>query len=197
VLRILVDGIDLTGKTTTAKAFAEIVGARYNSGPIHKGPAGKLADRIVASPAPQITKGATSTLAYILDRPALSLMSEILIQDRYWPSLLAYAQVAYPWPIPNISAALFARCPRFDVNILLAARCDALVERYKERDRKDRIETRLVRDPEFEERYERALREIMQGLGNFREFDTSNSMPEETAHEIAAWLRESNLLPSA
>jgi thymidylate kinase len=196
VLRILIDGIDLTGKTTTARALAKLLGGRYNSGPMHKGSLGRLADRVVAGRSPAIIKGVVSVFAYMRDRRAAKDNDAIVVQDRYWPSLLAFAQTAYPWPVPNISAALFARCPQFDADIFLTAPSGVLVERYKARDRKDRIEEGMFGDRSFAERYERALERIMRGRPNFRLFDTSHCEPQETAEKIAAWLRESNLLPS-
>jgi thymidylate kinase len=81
-----------------------------------------------------------------------------------------------------------------DANILLTAPFEVLVERYGARDRRDTIEARVVSDWGFAERYERALEGIMRGQPHFREFDTSKSEPQEVAREVAAWLRELNLL---
>jgi thymidylate kinase len=201
--RILVDGLDMTGKTTLTHAIVEVLAERGVAAMRHRG---MLAhhhplERWLKKTFPLVRQPESSlvTTAFLLGGYALDgLLAEldpprpagtVLVQDGYADRTVAFGMAGGPY----LAACLALRWPRvfaaFDVAVYLHAPAEVRAGRLAVRDDADANDIRTVADQAFAEVFSVML---MRGMGRRHKrllvFDTSRHTPQEMAATIAGIL---------
>ncbi|WP_043224331.1 hypothetical protein [Streptomyces sp. NRRL F-5193] len=197
-MRVLVDGLDLSGKTTLTAALADELEARGRTVLTRKGllaprhPARRLLRKLplVRQPDSTLVTTAYLTAGYVLDSllvraSAPDPAGAVLIQDGYVDRTVAFGMAGGPY----LAAVLALRWPRvfapFDVAVYLHAPADARRTRLGARENPDAVDIRGVEDAEFAATFTAML---TCGMGRRHKkllvFDTSAHSPEEMATAV-------------
>ncbi|MEU7022342.1 hypothetical protein ABZ990_17010 [Streptomyces sp. NPDC046203] len=198
-MRVLIDGLDLSGKTTLTAALAAELEARGRTVVEHRGflsdrhPARRLLKQLplVRQPDSTLVTTAYLTAGYLLDSllvrtRAAEPANTVLIQDGYVDRTVAFGMAGGP----HLAAVLALRWPRvfapFDVAVYLHAPADTRRARLGTRQTPDAVDIRGVQDPEFAATFTAML---TQGMGRRHRklliLDTSAHDPKEMATAIA------------
>ncbi|WP_406447136.1 hypothetical protein OG782_00220 [Streptomyces sp. NBC_00876] len=198
-MRVLVDGLDLSGKTTLVTALATELEARGRQVAQHRGllaarhPARRLLKKLplVRQPDSALVTGAYLLAGYVLDGVLVRAAApeppgSVLIQDGYVDRTVAFGMAGGPY----LSAVLALRWPRlfasFDVAVYLHAPSVVRRARLGLRERPDAVDIRGVEDAVFAETFTAML---TCGMGRRHNrllvFDTSQRQPEQMAAAIA------------
>ncbi|MFJ3762554.1 hypothetical protein [Streptomyces sp. NPDC090080] len=201
-MRVLIDGLDLSGKTTLTAALATELAARGRTVAKHKG---FLADRhparralkklpLVRQPDSTLVTTAYLTAGYLVDSlltrtAAPEPPGTVLIQDGYVDRTVAFGMAGGPY----LSAALALRWPRlfapFDLAVYLTAPAEVRRNRLGARETPDAVDIRGVEDTRFADTFNAML---TCGMGRRHDrllvLDTSVHQPEEMAATIATTL---------
>lgn len=209
-MRVLVDGLDLSGKTTLVTALATELEARGQQVAQHRGllatrhPARRLLKKLplVRQPDSALVTGAYLLAGYVLDgvlvrAAAPELPGSVLIQDGYVDRTVAFGMAGGPY----LSAVLALRWPRlfapFDVAVYLHAPAAVRRTRLGLREKPDAVDIRGVEDTVFAETFTAML---TRGMGRRHNkllvFDTSQHQPEQMAVAIADTLLGARLAPA-
>nr|WP_255360223.1 hypothetical protein [Kitasatospora sp. MBT66] len=199
-MRILVDGLDMSGKTTLV---TNLVGAFESLGhpaARHRGflaghhPVKKALKRLrlVRQPDSALITTAYLLGGYAVDAALVRLdppqpTGAILVQDGYVDRTVAFGMSGGPY----LSAALALRCAHlfapFDLAVYLHAPVETRAERMAGREKVDAVDRRSVEDPAFAHRFNAFL---LHGMGrrhrNLLVFDTSEHSPEHMAEIVVA-----------
>ncbi|MFI1191055.1 hypothetical protein [Streptomyces californicus] len=198
-MRILVDGLDLSGKTTLVTALAAELESRGRSVLTHKGllaprhPARRALRKLplVRQPDSALITGAYLLAGYVVDSALVRVsapepVGAVLIQDGYVDRTVAFGMAGGPY----LSAVLALRWPRvfapFDLAVYLHAPADARRTRLGVREEPDAVDIRGVEDAEFAATFTAML---TRGMGRRHKkllvFDTSAHSPKEMATAVA------------
>jgi len=164
-----------------AREVAARLRASYNWGGLANGLWARLGRRAFASGLPNIVKGALYSVSLMIDavREPGNPMDN-LVQDRYWPSLMAYALSSYPRPMSSLIVAPSRWYIRFHVNIHVVCSPEERERRSLMRSAADRADQSVLRNPRFAQRYEAELDRIMNALPNYMRLDTTGRTVEES-----------------
>jgi thymidylate kinase len=198
VPRILVDGLDLSGKTTLTRAIIAALAERGIHAQRHRGMLAEhhpleqwLHRRFPLVRQPESGAVTTAWLAgFALDgllsrvdppRPA----GTVMVQDGYADRTVAFGMAGGPY----LAACLALRWPRvfasFDLAVYLHAPAEARAARLAVRQDPDANDVRTVRDTAFAEAFTAML---VRGMGRRHQrllvFDTSQYSPEEMAATV-------------
>jgi thymidylate kinase len=200
--RILVDGLDLSGKTTLTNAIVDALAGREIAAMRHRGMlAGHhpleqwLHRRFPLVRQPESSAVTTAWLAGFALDGLLSRLGRpesagtVMVQDGYADRTVAFGMAGGPF----LAACLALRWPRvlasFDVAVYLHAPVEARAARLAGRPDPDANDVRTVRDKEFAETFTAML---VRGMGRRHQrllvFDTSRHAPEEMAAVVAEFL---------
>ncbi len=201
--RILVDGLDLTGKTTLTAALISALGEHGVPAMPHRGmlaghyPLEQWLRRtfpLVRQPDSGLVTAVFLLGAYPLDRLLAGIdppqpAGAMLVQDGYADRTAALGMAGGPY----LAACLALRWPRiyapFDVAVYLHAPASTRAARLAVRLDADVNDFRSVRDTEFAETFTAML---VRGMGRRHRqllvFDTSRHAPEEMAAAVTGLL---------
>jgi thymidylate kinase len=201
--RILVDGLDLTGKSTLTAAIIAALGGRGVPVMPHRGmlaghyPLERRLRRtfpLVRQPDSSLVTAVFLLGAYPLDRVLAGIdppqpPGTVLVQDGYADRTAALGMAGGPY----LAARLALRWPRiyapFDVAVYLHAPAATRAARLAARPDADVNDVRSARDIEFAETFTAML---VQGMGRRHRqllvFDTSRHSPEEMAADVTGLL---------
>ncbi|MFG1879579.1 hypothetical protein ACGFIV_32575 [Sphaerisporangium sp. NPDC049003] len=198
-MRILIDGLDMAGKTTLVRALIAEFASRGISATRHRG---MLAEH---HPLEQVLRQLSSarqpdswwtTTAYLVGGFALDSLlvrfdpprpyNAVIIQDGYADRTVAFGMAGGPY----LAAALFLRWPKllapFDLAIYLHASPAARAKRIAGRDYVDCRDVRSVQDSAFAERFHAFH---VHGMGRRHRrllvVDSSDRKPGDMARVIA------------
>ncbi|MGC5000563.1 hypothetical protein [Streptomyces sp. DT195] len=209
-MRVLIDGLDLSGKTTLTHALMAELERRGQSVVPHRGflaarhPFRRLLKKLPLVRQPDSTLVTTAYLSagYVVDSLLVRVArptppGTVLIQDGYVDRTVAFGMAGGPY----LAAVLALRWPRlfapFDVAVYLHAPTDARAARLGRREMPDAVDIRGVQDPAFADTFTAML---IQGMGRRHDrllvFDTSLHRPEEMAAAIADTLLTPVLAPA-
>ncbi|MDQ0700904.1 hypothetical protein [Streptomyces sp. W4I9-2] len=198
-MRVLIDGLDLSGKTTLTAALAAELEARGRTVVEHRGflaerhPARRLLKMLplVRQPDSTLVTTAYLTAGYVLDSLLVRAVASepagtVLIQDGYVDRTVAFGMAGGPY----LAAVLALRWPRvfapFDVAVYLHASAEARRARLGMREKPDAVDIRGAEDAEFAATFTAML---TRGMGRRHHkllvFDTSAHDPGEMAATIA------------
>jgi thymidylate kinase len=197
-LRILVDGLDMSGKTTLTSAIIDALAGQGMAAMRHRGmlaehhPLEQWLHRrfpLVLQP-----KSSAVTTAWLAGFALDGLLSRVdppqpagtvMVQDGYADRTVAFGMAGGPYLV----ACLALRWPRvfapFDLAVYLHAPAEARAARLAVRQDPDANDVRTVRDTAFAETFTAML---VQGMGRRHQrllvFDTSRHEPEEMAATV-------------
>ena len=201
--RVLVDGLDLSGKTTLVRAIVAALGERGVPAMAHRG---MLAERhplerwlrrtfpLVRQPDSGIVTAAFLLAGFALDRVLVAIApprsaGTVLVQDGYADRAVAVGMAGGPY----LAACLALRWPRvfasFDVAVYLHAPDSARAARLAARSDPDVNDVRSAQDAGYAAAFTAML---VNGVGRRHRrllvFDTSAHSPEEMASAVTALL---------
>ncbi|MFC5724983.1 hypothetical protein ACFP1Z_33060 [Streptomyces gamaensis] len=198
-MRISVNGLDGSGKTTLVEALVEEFTSRGHRAVGHRGlltehhPARRLLKKL---PLVRQPDSGFITTAYLLAGYALDALlvkhdppqpaDAVIVQDGYVDRTVAFGMADGPY----LAATLALRWPhvftKFDVAVYLHAPLDVRRERLMARQKLDAVDLRGIEDPDFADRFTAML---VHGMGRRHRrllvFDTSCHTPQEMAAQIA------------
>lgn len=201
--RILVDGLDLVGKTTLTAAIIDALGEHGVPAVPHRGMLARhypLEQRLrrtfplVRQPDSSLVTSVFLLGAFPLDRMLARIVppqpeGTVLVQDGYADRTAALGMAGGPY----LSACLALRWPRlyaaFDVAVYLHASAETRTARLASRQDADVNDFRSVRDTRFAEAFTAML---VHGRGRRHRrllvFDTSRHSPQEMAAAVTGLL---------
>ncbi|MEU9457110.1 hypothetical protein [Streptomyces sp. NPDC048277] len=194
-MRVLIDGLDLSGKTTLTAALAAELAARGRTVVEHRGflagrhPARRALKKLplVRQPDSTLVTTAYLTAGYLVDSLLVRAAApeppgSVLIQDGYVDRTVAFGMAGGPY----LSAALALRWPHLFAPFDLAAPAEVRRTRLGARETPDAVDIRGVEDARFADTFN-AMLTLGMGRRHTRllVLDTSVHQPEEMATTIA------------
>ncbi|MFF4403817.1 hypothetical protein [Streptomyces sp. NPDC001404] len=197
-MRILVDGLDLSGKTSLVGSLVEEFTAHGHRAVRHRGllaehhPARRLLKKLplVRQPDSAFVTSAYLLAGYVLDAALVEHdpprpTDAVIVQDGYVDRTVAFGMAGGPY----LGAALALRWPHafaaFDVAVYLHAPIEVRRERLATRVKPDAVDIRGVEDPDFAATFTAML---VRGMGrrhrNLLVFDTSRHTSQEMAAQV-------------
>lgn len=193
---VSVEGLDYSGKTSTLMHLSRKLKADNavytNEGPIFPTP---LAARLlsIANQTNDFEREYIYTMLMGLDRTE-SLVhpvagDKIVLQDRYWPSVIAYGRFLngdksihrhqdFRPIFIQPAAVVLLRCSRKE-----------MIRRSELRGRKSVIDRILLENPAQVDRLEGEIMTSLEGLPNIYQIDTSNKTIESVGEEILTFVK--------
>lgn len=190
---ILIEGTELSGKTTLAKSVRQKLTNEgfnivINSGPINK------TSSLVNAPlnlarkihSPSI-KEFLYTLSLITDRDPKEVYPEVdfFMQERYFPSVMAYSRVFNSFGINRLVGYYLQRLYlSFDINVLVKTSLETRLERIKTRSVKTRLDEIIEKRPQITSDLEREIQKVLCRERNYFEVNTDEMKIDEATEEI-------------
>ncbi|MGW1892195.1 hypothetical protein ACWCP6_18330 [Streptomyces sp. NPDC002004] len=200
-MRILIDGLDLSGKSTLAARLTEVLREQRLRPIHHRGflaPGNPLTgplDTVKAPDHPMSSLLNTSYLAgCVLDRALGAARTwerrGLLVQESYVDRCLAYGYASGPWPAARLALRNPGMFIGFDLAIYLGAPLHVRRERLSRRVGANSIDRLSVLSEKFHDDFMAAL--AMAGRRHRRvlTFDTSRYSTEQITEEVVQWLGE-------
>lgn len=195
---ILFEGLDFTGKSTIAQRLAKKLNAEgplsaiYKKGFFHCNHLEET-ETLAAKLNPKYKEMYFKSL-YALDKINSNLPYDLVVQDRYFPSIIFYGMIvngsektSNPEIVQNFILPLHI--------FLFECSYEAKRERANGRERYWRLERMVLESEENNRTMEQLYREVIQDIGmNFTLIDTSEKSEEETLKECYTKLVDSDIL---
>jgi len=190
---ILLEGTELSGKTTLAKSVRQRLTSEgfnivINSGPINKTSSLVNAPLNIAKkiPLPSL-KEFLYTLSLIADRNPKEMYPEVdfFMQERCFPSVIAYSRVFNSFGINRYVGDYLQRLyPSFDINVLVKTSLETRLERIKTRNVKTKLDEIIEERPQIASDLEREIRRVLCKERNYFELNTDEINIDEATEEI-------------
>ncbi|MEU6608664.1 hypothetical protein ABZ922_27015 [Streptomyces shenzhenensis] len=200
-MRVLIDGLDLSGKTTLATRLTEVLREQGRRPIHHRGflsPRNPLARPLETVKAPDHPTSSMLNMAYlagcVLDRTLLGARSweerGLLVQESYVDRCLAYGYANGPWPPARLALRKPGMFIGFDLAIYLSAPLPVRRERLRRRVEANSVDRLSVLSGKFHDDFMTAL--AMAGRRHRRvlTFDTSRYTTEQIVQEVVRCLDE-------
>jgi thymidylate kinase len=187
---ILFEGVDFSGKTTLTEAVREQAIAAGKQATINQGPLQKHSPWVhiplaIAKMVPASLKECCYTASLLADSFPQADSPDFFIQERYFPSVIAYSKVLSPFGINRMLGERLRRMYySFDVNILIKASPATRLERIKARANKTPLDKLIEQTPQLGVDIEQELRIVLSRERNYFEIDTDALSVDEAAKEI-------------
>jgi thymidylate kinase len=179
---VLVEGVDLTGKSTLARGLATALGGERHLGAFHQGGLARLALRRYRSGVDPTRASQTwlFSLAECADAflPATS-RAAVRVQEVYVDHTIALAEVLGRHAAAALCRGALPFLPRFDATIYLRADVEVRRRRLAERPQTDRIDRLVVDDPVRAEDLERRLFAYVRRRPRLLVLDSGRLDPEQ------------------
>lgn len=195
---VLFEGLDFTGKTTIAQRLAEKLSnesplsAQYKKGFFHRDNLEET-ETLAAKLDPRYKEMYFKSL-YALDKVSQNLPPELVIQDRYFPSILFYGMVVNGSSSTNYSEMQNNFILPRHV-LLFECSYDAKKERAKGREKFWRLERMVLESEDSHRRMQQVYRDIIQEIGvGFTLIDTSDKSESDTLDKCYDTLVGSEIL---
>jgi thymidylate kinase len=197
------EGAEYSGKTVTAKLLAERLSASgfsacYNTGTIHKASAIDDLQRL-ARDANHRQRELLYTATFLLDKARDDQLPSncILIQDRYWPSVVAYGRFL------NGERSLHADLDKNELFIQPAAvirLCCSFEEKQQRqsvRQKKTELDKFLMEDAARMSSLEQEIDRVLSGLPSVKTIDTTNTPIADVLRQAEEFLIERRVVSYA
>lgn len=198
-MRVLIDGLDLSGKTTLATRLTEVLGEQGRRPIHHRGflsPRNPLSRPLETVKAPDHPTSSLLNTAYlagcVLDRALRGARSwekqGLLVQESYVDRCLAYGYANGPWPPAGLALRKPGMFIGFDLAIYLTAPLHVRRERLRRRTEANSVDRVSVLSGKFHDDFMTAL--AMAGRRHRRvlTFDTSMRSTEQIVDEVVRCL---------
>ena len=196
------EGADYSGKTTTllhlAKRFSKRKKFVFNEGPIY--PSGLTARLfVIANQANDQEREFLYTMAFALDTTKSAVTcpqdERIFIQDRYWPSVIAYGRFLNGENSIHNHQDFRPLFISPAVTVYFSCSHSEKIKRSKQRGRRSILDRFLLGNSGEFGRLEEEIEKSLEGLPNIFRIDTTDKPVQEVASEIEDYLNSVNLLP--
>ncbi len=197
---IVIEGTEYAGKTTLAKMLVNAliyrgVDARYNKGVLHPNETASELER-KASTADDAVRELFYTTACALDKDIDVLRQHdcVVIQDRYWPSVMAYGR--YLNGTRSIHASLETHRLFIEPACIIYAYC-SLAERGRRHERrtvKSDLDRFLLDDAQRIGALEHEMRTVLALMPRTLALDTAAEHPEATCAAAQKFLVEGAII---
>lgn len=190
---LLIEGMDLAGKTTVANALVRELRMRGRE-VMHRrnfltsdNPVGELADRQRYAGAEIPAVGALYVGAHVVDlvafgRPPPGVLH---VQESCWLRGVALHATIDRGPLPVVWAGLETLAPRFDEAVFITASLDDRRRRLVTRPDPDDLDHLVVRDPDLFTAIERELRRRVAARADvLHDLDTTRTAPDATLEAL-------------
>lgn len=171
-MRVLIDGMDLSGKSTLAQGLTEALNrlgipARRNVGGLHAGRATAMAQAAYRARPPGDGAVAWAFFASALSDAIFGPASpgEVLVQEAYTDHSVAFAEAFGHRGVSLALRALRPALPRFDLIVYLGASLETRRRRYQSRPKNDAVDAMLLTDPERFQAIDDRLRALLTRRG--------------------------------
>jgi len=190
---ILLEGTELSGKTTLAKSIRQRLANEGFSIVVNSGPINKVSGlvNIPLNIAKRIRSPSFKELLYtfslVVDRDPKETHPEVdlFIQERYFPSVMAYSRVFNSFGINRYVGDYIQRFyPSFDINILVKTSLETRLERIKARNVKTKLDKMIEERPQLASELEREIQRILCKERNYFELDTDEMNIDKATEEI-------------
>lgn len=195
---VLVEGLDFTGKSTIAKRLAEKlsnespINGQYKKGFFHRNNLEET-ETLAARLDPKYKEMYFKSL-YALDKVCQDTPHDLVIQDRYFPSILFYGMV--------VNGSSSTKHSEMQSNFILPRHIllfecsyDTKKERVKGRDKFWRLERMVLESEDSHRIMQQTYRDIIQEIGvGFTLIDTSDKSESDTLNECYTTLVDSDIL---
>ncbi|MFH1376872.1 MAG: hypothetical protein ABIH25_04510 [Candidatus Woesearchaeota archaeon] len=192
---ITFEGSDYSGKTTTSKALAKMLGLRFNDSVIYPT---KTSSQLltIAKEADDKIREVLYTSAFILDKQIEEYINtnEIFIQDRYWPSIIAYGRFLNKENSIHFTTNFRELFIKPSAVIYLACSLDEKRKRSEKRKRKSILDKYLLQNNDNCNRLEEEIQKSLNGLENIIKIDTTNKNIKELEIQITRELKQRELI---
>lgn len=193
---VLIEGLDLTGKTTIAGLLVEHLAIQGVPAVHHRGYLGS--PRPPRRPDPRRAAGdrphcralnAAFLGGAVLDRvPAARIIAAlpgVLVQESYVDRAVAYGIAAGRWPLAVAASRLPWLFARFDLAVITHAPAAVRQERLARRAAANAVDRLTTADDDFADRFAEALQAIARRHGTVLVADTSARSPQEIVADLA------------
>lgn len=179
-MRILIEGMDLVGKTTFAASLTAALrlrgwNANLSKGRIHSAPWHRILGLFDAN---KCTHSRWLNSLYLLSALADKLVipqipiDQIEITESYVDRAIAYGQAFKLGPLPRIAERYCSLFHSFDLAILLCCENQVRGLRFSQREARTRIDF-LTIDPDIHKRFQSSYQRLMSRHKRLLEIDTS------------------------
>ncbi|MEK6859094.1 MAG: hypothetical protein AABX53_04255 [Nanoarchaeota archaeon] len=111
--------------------------------------------------------------------------NDFFIQERSFPSVIAFSQVFNPLGINRYFGRILARqYPSFDYNFFVTASLEARRHRLSNRPEATELDSMVLTRPDRIEALDRRIRRVLSREPNYHEIDTTFRDISESAHKI-------------
>jgi thymidylate kinase len=198
---IALEGLDYSGKTHTLANLPECLTERrgifVNSGPVYKT---DLTHRLIslAAETDDLERERVYTLIMALDKISdlvnSSTVEEIYLQDRYWPSVVAYGRFLNGCNSIHCDQDLSNLFIKPVATVVLSCSREEMTRRSARRGRKSVLDETLLSNPQEVDKLEAEMEFVLKNLSNVYRIDTTNLSVEEVGDKLERFLRGLNLL---
>ena len=195
---IVFEGPDFSGKSTIVASLLDILQdkgmkVRYNSGVVFP-----TEDTIravdFASKSNDGEREFFYTIAYIQDKIKDEQINGLILQDRYWPSVVAYGRLLNGEKSIHKGNDWNGLFYQPDSTIFLSCSYNKLVERLKYRPGVSHLDNFVLEAPIRLAQLESYFRECLIYLPNTLEVDTTEISSDETTYKVYNFLSKRGLL---
>jgi thymidylate kinase len=195
---IIFEGSDYVGKTTISKYLADRLArqnVRLNSGVIYPN---KLSLMVCdyALNTDDLTKETLYTFAFLLDRQENEYRDDqsIIIQDRYWPSIVAYGRFLNKENSIHNNFDFRKMFLQPNAIVYLTCSVEEKIRRTLLRKKKSFLDEFFIKDNELSNRLEEEIIKAIKDLPNLIDINTTSKTIEETASIIERELIERGII---
>jgi dTMP kinase len=192
---VLIEGMDLTGKTTLARLLVDALVERGFAAVHHRG---FLATRHPLRPVlDQIDPGnrpddealnaafiAASMMDLLLPGVLDNQRPEVVVQESYVDRVIAYGTAAGSWPAARAAADAPQSFASFDIAVLMHAPLEVRRARLRGRVERDRVDARSL-SLDFHRTFESTLRQVAARHRTVLHVDSSAQSPRQGALSVA------------
>lgn len=191
---ILLEGTELSGKTTLANSVGNSLSNEGYSVFVNSGPIDKNSSLVVLplKMAESVDSPYLKELFYTLSlagdkSPGRVYDGEVdfLIQERSFPSVIAYSSVLNPFGVNRFLGGMLRQVyPSFDYNFLIKTSTNSRLARMNAKGSKTKLDEMVRSNPTLGVDLENEIKRILEGERNYTEVDTDQMEIEEATKYI-------------
>jgi len=193
---VLVEGMDLTGKTTLSRLLVAELETRGLNAVHHRGflasrhPMRRLLERTTPGNKPSSwLLNAAFVAGALMDRVLPGVLdddNDVVVHESYVDRAIAYGVAEGAWPVARLAARWSRAFAAFDLAVLTHAPLEVRQARMRERgSTSDRVDARTVRSARFERTFSGVLQQVARRHRHLMRADSAAQPAQAIAAAIA------------
>ena len=192
--KVLLEGTELSGKTTLVSELERLsklerIALKTNKGSINRyDPFLQRVYDWAEKVSPGNVREILYTAGLIFDKDPNEIYGndfDFFVQERSFPSIIAYSKVFHPFGFSNHLGKLFLPLyPKFDYNLLITCSNSERERRLKQRTYATELDRKIEGKIELAELLEFEMRKLLTLQKNYQEINTDETTPQEIARYI-------------